>query len=87
MKLLSNLRAKKWRINTSTYKGEESLSLAPLNVDVLFTEEPIPDFTKIQKMFLEGTKANDNNIRNMGIVISHDAIVFRRKYKEENKVG
>lgn len=80
MLLLSNLRAKEWRLETL----EDSLSLTPYSIDVLFDNRNLPSLTEIKELFLKGTKANDNKIRNMGIVISHDAIVYRRKHKEES---
>jgi len=45
----------------------------------------IPDIVKIRELLLQGTKEADKKIRQMGIVISHDAIVWRRRIKQSKK--
>jgi len=80
------LSIKEWRISTTlTPEGKEIFSLAPLaGLNFLFTPDPTPDFAEIKELLLQGTKEADTKIRSRGIIISHDAIVLRRKLQEES---
>lgn len=81
-----SLILKRWRLETyQSDDEEESFSLIPLSLDSIFNHDSaIPDLTELQEKFLKGKKELDDDIRRQGIIISHQAIVLRRKLVEES---
>ena len=78
---------KRWRLETyQSDDEEESFSLTPLSLDSIFNHDSdIPNLPELEEKFLKGKKELDDDIRRQGIIISHQAIVLRRKkLKEEN---
>jgi len=80
-----SLILKRWRLETYTSDDdEESFSLTPLSLDAIFNHDSdIPNLTELEEKFLQGKKELDDEIRRQGIIISHQAIVLRRKKLEE----